>query len=154
VAHADTQILNAVAARLVSMTTVADSSVTIEHTWDFTDAVLPAIDLTLPECAPLEDEDEATLGSVITMRAQLEVTSYAKTGAGCGNQLRAMAAEVASKLYASATDTDLGGLVSEVDPQGYELELAVEEQPVGRLVQRFGVVYRVVVNDLETIVDS
>ena len=152
-AHADTTILDAFVARLVSMTSVADADVHKEHIWDFTDDALPAMDVTLIGSSRMdEDEGDGTLGGMITMQAAVVVDHYAKANDDVGDQLRAMASETVSKIISSATDTDLGGLVSELDYVGYELELSGEEEkPVGHLQQTFSIVYRVLVHDPETI---
>jgi len=153
-AHADTQIITAAAARLVSMTTVADANVYVEHIWDFTDAVLPAIDLVVESSTPFEpgeEESSGTLGSVIGRRLIIAFNHYAKMDTGVGAQLRAQAGEVVKKLISSSSDTDLGGLVSEVDLLGYDLTLAWEELPVGQLIQRVAFTYYVAVNDPDTI---
>ena len=152
-AHADKQILDAFVARLVSMTSVADADVHKEHVWDFTNDALPAIDCTAAggERAD-DDEGDGTLGGMLTMRALIVVDHYAKANDDVGDQLRAQASEVITKIFPSLTDANLGGLVSELDYVGYELELSDEEEkPVGHLQQTFAAVYRVLAHDPETI---
>ncbi len=151
-AHADTQILNRVAARLVSMTTVDDADVHVEHIWDFTNAALPAIDCTIVGNEVVGDDEDVTLGEMLRVQAALVVSCYEKQSTSVGNQLREMASEVISKLIPSATDTTLGDLVSEIDVVGYELDVSSEEEkPIGRLTLTFAVMYRVLIHDWETI---
>ncbi len=150
-AHADTTVLAAFVGRLVSMTEVADANVYQEHIWDFTDAVLPAIDVTLPESA-IDADEEGTLGSVLLRRAEIHVEIRAKQSAGVGDKLREIAAEVITKIVPSLTDNNLGGVVSEIDLVDETLELSDEEErPIGLLTQKWLATYRVKANDPSTI---
>lgn len=149
--HADTTVLDAFAARLVSMTQVADANVYTEHIWDFTTAVLPAVDINVPE-SQIDEDEEGTLGGMLLRRLTITVDIYAKLSSGLGDKLREIAAEVITKIVANATDTDLGGVVSELDLIGEVLVLSDEEEkPIGRLTQTWEAVYRVLVNDPSTI---
>lgn len=154
--HADTQIVNAVAARLVTMATVADGDVHKEFVYDFTNSQLPAINVYAGEAAVLDTEgDEATLGGMASVALQLFVVGYAKitTADEVGDTLREIVGDVVKKLYPGGGDYSLGGLISELDLLGWgRPELSGEEEkPIGRVDIEWRAVYRVLLTDPDTI---
>ena len=143
-AHARTQIRQALVTRLSGLTTT-DNRVEANRIYEVQDASLPALNIIVDA----EDVERDTMGGILRRSATIVVEGYARASDNIDDVLDQIATEVE---IAIAGDPLLGALLSDpMDVVGIDIDLDAEaKSPAGRISMQYAAAYRTARTDPET----